>query len=50
MAEPDFIQQNVPPLPPRYRFRDLIRGDHATGAHAGGDVQHAHQHHPQDDR
>jgi len=25
----DLIHQGVPPLPPRYRFRDLIWGEHA---------------------
>ena len=49
MAESDFIQQNVPPLPPRYRFRDLIRGEHSPAGTlhtGGGDAQHHHG--PQD--
>ncbi len=37
MAEKELFQQNVPPLPPRYRFRDLIWG----GDHSGGGGQHA---------
>ena len=49
MADAEFIQHSVPPLPPRYRFRDLIRGDHATGGHAAAHGGDPHPH-PADEK